>query len=123
MLLGDRRELVERVVTNTGRDEALARIEELTRQDFLEILGEMDGLPVVVRLLDPPLHEFLPDLVELSTRAAVSDDRGQHDPGLEHLLAVVRRWHEVNPMNPIPGQPKKATPLLRTRGFSGSEDG
>ncbi len=98
MLLGDRRELVERVVTNTGRDEALARIEELTRQDFLEILGEMDGLPVVVRLLDPPLHEFLPDLVELSTRAAVSDDRGQHDPGLEHLLAVVRRWHEVNPM-------------------------
>jgi pyruvate,orthophosphate dikinase len=98
MLLGDRRELVERVVTNTGRDEALARIEELTRHDFLEILGEMDGLPVVVRLLDPPLHEFLPDLVELSTRAAVSDDRGQHDPGLEHLLAVVRRWHEVNPM-------------------------
>ena len=36
----------------------------------------MDGLPVVVRLLDPPLHEFLPDLVELSTAAAVADDRG-----------------------------------------------
>ncbi len=98
MLLGDRRELVEKVVTDSGRKEALATIEELTRHDFLEILQEMDGLPVVVRLLDPPLHEFLPDLVDLSTRVAVIEERGQHDTGLEHLLAVVRRWHEVNPM-------------------------
>ncbi len=98
MLLGDRRELVEKVVTDSGRTEALAKIEELTRHDFLEILEEMDGLPVVVRLLDPPLHEFLPDLVDLSTRVAVIEERGQHDVGLEHLLAVVRRWHEINPM-------------------------
>jgi len=98
MLLGDRRELVEKVVTDNGRAEALATIEELTRHDFVEILEEMEGLPVVVRLLDPPLHEFLPDLVALSTRVAVIEERGQHDAGLEHLLAVVRRWHEVNPM-------------------------
>ncbi|MDQ2755070.1 MAG: pyruvate, phosphate dikinase [Actinomycetota bacterium] len=98
MLLGDRRELVENVVTDSGRTQALAKIEELTRHDFLEILEEMDGLPVVVRLLDPPLHEFLPDLVDLSTRVAVIEERGQKDAGLEHLLAVVRRWHEVNPM-------------------------
>ncbi len=98
MLLGDRRELVEKVVTDNGRAQALATIEKLTRHDFVEILEEMDGLPVVVRLLDPPLHEFLPDLVDLSTRVAVIEERGEHDAGLEHLLAVVRRWHEVNPM-------------------------
>lgn len=98
MLLGDRRELVEHVVTNTDRAGALAQIEALTRADFLEILEVMDGLPVVVRLIDPPLHEFLPDLVDLTARVAVAADHGVHDEKQEHLLGVVRRWHEVNPM-------------------------
>ena len=98
MLLGDRRELVEHIVTGTDRAGALARIEELTRADFRDILDVMDGLPVVVRLLDPPLHEFLPDLVQLSTKVALIEDQGRRDEDLELLLAAVRQWHEVNPM-------------------------
>src|SRR4029450_2847148 len=55
----------------------------LSREDFRAILLEMDGLPVVVRLLDPPLHEFLPDLVELSVQAAVAEAEGRQEPELE----------------------------------------
>lgn len=98
MLLGDRRVLVEHVVTGQDRATALARIEELARDDFTEILEAMDGLPVVVRLLDPPLHEFLPRLVELSTHVAVLEERGAPDPTLEEQLELVRHWHEANPM-------------------------
>ncbi len=68
-------------------------------QDFVEILEAMDGLPVTIRLLDPPLHEFLPDLTELSVRVAVA--RGARQPGRRRtspLLAAVERLHESNPM-------------------------
>ena len=98
MLLGARRELVERVVLDIGRAEALLEIEELARAEFTELLRAMDGLPVVVRLLDPPLHEFLPDLVELSVAAAEQSRDGSVEPDLAHRLEAVRRWHESNPM-------------------------
>jgi pyruvate,orthophosphate dikinase len=58
----------------------------------------MDGLPVTVRLLDPPLHEFLPDLTDLSVRVAVAEAKGGADEGTLRLLAAVRRLHEQNPM-------------------------
>jgi pyruvate,orthophosphate dikinase len=58
----------------------------------------MEGLPVVVRLLDPPLHEFLPNLVDLSVEAAVAGATGEADPVAEKRLAAVRRLHEANPM-------------------------
>ncbi len=58
----------------------------------------MDGLPVTVRLLDPPLHEFLPDLTELSVRVAVAEARGEQDEDAERLLTAVQRLHEQNPM-------------------------
>jgi pyruvate,orthophosphate dikinase len=59
----------------------------------------MDGLPVVVRLLDPPLHEFLPDLTELSVEVALNNaPGGTPDPQATRRLAGVRRWHESNPM-------------------------
>ncbi len=74
--------------------EALAALEVAQEADFEGILESMDGLPVTVRLLDPPLHEFLPDLVELT--------RGEATQALSALeveeLAAVRRLHETNPM-------------------------
>jgi len=73
---------------------ALARLRLAQKADFVDLLEAMDGLPVTVRLLDPPLHEFLPDRIELETRAATGD----LDPEEERLLEAARAWHEVNPM-------------------------
>jgi pyruvate,orthophosphate dikinase len=98
MLLGPRRELVERVVVGDRRAEALAEIEELAVGEFTGILRAMDGLPVVVRLLDPPLHEFLPDLVELTSQGAHRAERHETDPVQDARLATARKWHETNPM-------------------------
>lgn len=98
MLLGERRVLVERLVTDEDREGALAEIEQLAHAEFTSLLETMEGLPVVVRLLDPPLHEFLPDLVELSVEVARAEERGGVDPALERRLATTRRWHESNPM-------------------------
>ena len=98
MLLGARRVLVERLVTDDDREGALAEIEALALTEFTALLEAMEGLPVVVRLLDPPMHEFLPDLVELSVTAALADERGTLDAALERRLSTTRRWHESNPM-------------------------
>ncbi|GEA80625.1 pyruvate, phosphate dikinase [Cellulomonas sp. CW35] len=101
MFLGDRRVLVERVVLATDDDERQAALDALLpvqREDFVGILRAMDGLPTTIRLLDPPLHEFLPDLTELSVRVALAESRGEVDPHDLHLLAAVRRMHEANPM-------------------------
>ena len=62
-----------------------------------EILEAMDGLPVTIRLLDPPLHEFLPDLTELSVRVALAEATRPPTDGPQ-LLEAVRRLHEQNPM-------------------------
>ena len=70
----------------------------LQRADFVEILKEMDGFPVTIRLIDPPLHEFLPDITDLSVRAAVARANGEPDVEAERLLPAVRRLHEANPM-------------------------
>ncbi|WP_324276917.1 putative PEP-binding protein [Blastococcus brunescens] len=101
MFLGDRRQLVEKLILADGDEErqaALDALEPLQKQDFLEIFEAMDGLPVTVRLLDPPLHEFLPDLTELSVRVALAEERGEPDEGSLRLLAAVRGMHESNPM-------------------------
>jgi pyruvate,orthophosphate dikinase len=102
MFLGDRRQLVEDLVlAKEGDDQAaaLAKLLPLQREDFVGILRAMDGLPVTVRLLDPPLHEFLPDLTELSVEIAVAEATGAAvDAKKHHLLEAVRRLHEMNPM-------------------------
>ncbi|MCI0386992.1 pyruvate, phosphate dikinase, partial [Streptomyces sp. CNQ085] len=101
MFLGERRELVERLVlaeTGEEREAALAALLPLQRGDFTELFEAMDGLPVTVRLLDPPLHEFLPDLTELSVRVALAEARGEGDGDDRRLLRAVRRLHEQNPM-------------------------
>ncbi|GIJ25678.1 pyruvate, phosphate dikinase [Micromonospora qiuiae] len=101
MFLGDRRELVERLILArdaTGRNNALAALLPLQRADFVEIFREMDGQPVTVRLIDPPLHEFLPPLEQLAVDVAVAQERGEDVAREEALLAAVRRMHEENPM-------------------------
>ncbi|MEU3894838.1 pyruvate, phosphate dikinase [Streptomyces sp. NPDC045251] len=102
MFLGERRRLVERMIlaeANADRDRALDALLPLQRGDFTGILTAMDGLPVTIRLLDPPLHEFLPDRLDLATRIAAAEARGEvvdtHDAA---LLDAVNRMHEENPM-------------------------
>jgi pyruvate,orthophosphate dikinase len=101
MFLGDRRELVERLIlaaTAAERHAALDALLPLQRKDFEGIFRAMDGLPVTIRLIDPPLHEFLPSLEDLAVKVAVAESRGE-DPGHDSwLLAAVRRMHEQNPM-------------------------
>jgi len=101
MFLGDRRVLVERLILaddDAGRSAALAQLLPLQRADFEELFAAMDGLPVTVRLIDPPLHEFLPSLEELTARVARAEALGE-DPGRDAtLLTAVRRMHEQNPM-------------------------
>jgi pyruvate,orthophosphate dikinase len=70
----------------------------LQREDFVGIFRAMDGLPVTVRLLDPPLHEFLPDLTALSVEVALAKERGEDVGERERVLAKVRELHEANPM-------------------------
>jgi len=99
MFLGERRELVERLIlaeTQEQRQAALDALEPLQRDDFLEILQAMDGLPVTIRLIDPPLHEFLPDLTDLSVRVALAGEAAT--PQDRKVLEAVRRLHEENPM-------------------------
>ncbi|MFI6330556.1 pyruvate, phosphate dikinase [Micromonospora chersina] len=101
MFLGERRSLVERLILADGpaeREAALAALLPSQRADFVGILAAMDGLPVTIRLLDPPLHEFLPPLAELTARVARAEALGE-DPGRDGtLLTAVRRMHEANPM-------------------------
>ncbi len=99
MFLGERRQLVERLILAedaAGREAALAELEPLQRGDFVEILAAMDGLPVTIRLLDPPLHEFLPDLTELSVKIALAGENATEQD--RKLLDAVHRLHEQNPM-------------------------
>jgi pyruvate,orthophosphate dikinase len=101
MFLGDRRELVERLIlahNPTERREALDALLPLQRADFLEIFREMNGLPVTVRLIDPPLHEFLPSLEDLAVQVAVARERGEEVEREQKMLTAVRRMHEQNPM-------------------------
>ncbi|MGW7692318.1 pyruvate, phosphate dikinase [Streptomyces asiaticus] len=101
MFLGERREKVERLIlahTEEERDTALGELLPLQKNDFVELFEAMDGLPVTVRLLDPPLHEFLPDITELSVRVALAESRKDHNENDLRLLQAVHRLHEQNPM-------------------------
>lgn len=101
MFLGERREMVERLIladTDSERDKALSALLPLQRSDFVELFEAMDGLPVTVRLLDPPLHEFLPDITELSVRVALAESRKDANENDLRLLQAVHKLHEQNPM-------------------------
>src|SRR5690606_17777921 len=93
----DRLPVVRQLILSDDPAEEAAALEKLLslqRADFVEILEVMDGLPVTVRLLDPPLHEFLPSVEELEVRRAT----GSLSPEEERMLAAARAWSEQNPM-------------------------
>ncbi len=102
MFLGSRRPLVERVILSeegsAERQEAFDALEKLQKEDFLAMLEVMDGKSMTVRLIDPPLHEFLPQLTELEVKVALAKAAGTVDPADEEMLVTVRRFHEQNPM-------------------------
>jgi pyruvate,orthophosphate dikinase len=102
MFLGERRQLVENLIlssTDEGRIAALDELRPLQKGDYLEILEAMDGLPVIVRLLDPPLHEFLPDFTELEVEWALARAKGARlDEDRARVFDAVHRMHEANPM-------------------------
>jgi pyruvate,orthophosphate dikinase len=96
-LAPDRLPVVRRMIlADTPAEEAaaLAELLEVQRADFVEVLEAMDGLPVTVRLLDPPLHEFLPRLEELHVKAATDG----LDETEMRLLQAAEAWSEANPM-------------------------
>jgi len=97
MFLGDRLPIVQRMILADTEAEELAALEqlgEMQKADFIGILLAMDGLPVTIRLLDPPLHEFLPSVEDL----LVQDAKGMLDEAGRKLLDAARQWQEVNPM-------------------------
>jgi len=107
MFLGERRTLVEGLILADSpslRTEILSEMEELQYSDFLGIYTAMEGLPVTIRLLDPPLHEFLTDKTELSLSIAKKDSEKKEVTERERaLLAAVNRLHEANPMMGLRG--------------------
>jgi pyruvate,orthophosphate dikinase len=100
--LGERLPLVQRVILSRTPEEeaaALAPLEAQQREDFEELLEVMDGRTVVVRLLDPPLHEFLPDVEELRIKEALGTLTAAEEP----LLAAAAQLREHDPMLGIRG--------------------
>ncbi len=102
MFLGPRRAFVERLVLAENEDVqrgVIAEMEPLQRGDFVGIMMAMSGLPVTIRLLDPPLHEFLPPLAKLSAEMARAEALGEEIPARDAaIFAAVNRLHESNPM-------------------------
>jgi len=87
--------------TKEEREAALKRLLPMQRGDFEQILRAMEGFPVTIRLLDPPLHEFLPNLEDLLVEVACTRQRGGEEKELrekEALLKKVRSLTEFNPM-------------------------
>jgi pyruvate,orthophosphate dikinase len=103
--------IVQKMILATNREERIAALDQLLgmqEADFYGILLAMDGLPVTIRLLDPPLHEFLPNLESLIARQAALQVRLEYEPdrpewkdeyaSVQALLGRVRALHELNPM-------------------------
>jgi pyruvate,orthophosphate dikinase len=96
-LAEDRLPIVRRMILASSpaeEDAALEALRVAQRADFEEILEAMDGLPVTIRLLDPPLHEFLPDTEELAIKEATVGLSTEED----RLYQAAKAWQEVNPM-------------------------
>lgn len=101
MFLGEHKMYVEKLIvasSDEDREAALAALLPLQIADFTDVLEAMDGLPVTIRLIDPPLHEFLPDRTELAVEVALAKERGTVDESKVALLHEVNRLAEQNPM-------------------------
>ncbi|HEU4494478.1 MAG TPA: pyruvate, phosphate dikinase, partial [Rubrobacteraceae bacterium] len=98
---GERLRIVREMILSEDDEalrEALTRLEPVQREDFEGIFRAMDGLPVTVRLLDPPLHEFLPDSKDLVKEIAGRQSRGEDAREQQRQLRVVESLEEKNPM-------------------------
>src|SRR5918912_50712 len=82
------------------RRQALAELEPLQSSDFKAILREMRGLPVTIRLLDPPLHEFLPKEEDLMERIFEMKSSGSKESEVAHMEKILKRVHELSEINP-----------------------
>ena len=109
MFFGEERiPIVQEMILAESEEERmipLAKLLEFQREDFKGIFKEMRGLPVTIRLLDPPLHEFLPkkeELIEkinaLRSKAKLSRDEESELEKLEEMMSRVEKLHEFNPM-------------------------
>jgi len=105
----ERRPIVVKFIMSEDEEEALALVDQLLpfqREDFEGIFRAMDGYPVIVRLIDPPMHEFLPPREELIEKVAQLRSTGEASEELaelEEMLAVVNRMWETNPMMGLRG--------------------
>ncbi len=98
MFLGDRLPVVRAMIMADTPEQETAALEQLRqaqKADFLEVLEAMDGLPVTVRLLDPPLHEFLPSTEDLLVKQAGGTELSAEE---QRELKAAQYWHEFNPM-------------------------
>src|SRR5437660_2577332 len=93
------------ILANNEKDRraALKKLLPMQRSDFIGLFREMDGLPVTIRLLDPPLHEFLPKREELMVEIAVLEATKPKSPKLKGLRAVLRRVEQLHEFNPMLG--------------------
>ena len=103
MFMGERLPIVQQVILNEDPESALAALEKVQADDFEELLAAMDGKPVVVRLLDPPLHEFLPARIDLVMERSELIAEHADTEQIDHLIAAVRRLEESNPMMGLRG--------------------
>jgi pyruvate, phosphate dikinase len=103
---GERRPVVQRMILAKSEEERQAALDELLvfqREDFKGIFEALGGRPATIRLIDPPLHEFLPSLESLIEENATARANGKADAEKEELLNQVRAMHEINPMMGLRG--------------------
>ena len=106
MFLGARKSIIQRFILADTSDERASAAEELSRAqegDFYEILSAMDGLPVTIRLLDPPLHEFLDNPRDLAVRLAKMECEGASTDELARTRALLARIDALSEANPMLG--------------------
>jgi pyruvate,orthophosphate dikinase len=89
--------------TEAGRKAALAKLLPFQQDDFREMYKAMDGLPVVIRLIDPPLHEFLREFADVDVEIAVAEATGKGGPELEQKKKIWRRLEQIHEDNPMLG--------------------
>lgn len=97
----DRIPIVQKMIlakTIKDREKALAQLLPMQKQDFYGLFKEMDGYGVTIRLIDPPLHEFLPKREELMLEIAIAKERKEDVMTREELLRRIDELHEFNPM-------------------------
>jgi pyruvate, orthophosphate dikinase len=103
MFMGERLPIVRNVILGKDVEESLAALHDAQIDDFERLLTAMDGLPVVVRLLDPPLHEFLPSQIDLLGERSRLEAASEETTVVDEMLTAVQRLQETNPMMGLRG--------------------